>query len=383
MGTGDAVRPGKETVEAASSTTSELEISAEHRRAVTGLCGQAFGANRFQIDRLTDVNLGRGAFSVVLRAELTHDPDADHRKPVTSAGSAKRQTPEPNGASELPTSVVAKLPVEGPNGQAAITGGAYAREALAYRSIVQHSPVRTPTLYALQQPADGTSLLLLEDLSPFRAADQLDGLAAGDALEVVSALSRLHQSWQEPGRLADLAVRRNTVAGFAPDALERGLKALTSKWGDEVSQQQRETFSRLVRARQGLVERFEAETPTLCHGDPRADNLAFDDRASQPDGSGSVILFDWQQLAVQFGEADVAWLAATSLAAPVRRTLDEPMIAAYRGDMDRYRLGFALPGLAVLMLAQREFPTERAKRFVSISLQRIAAALDDLEVAAR
>ncbi len=378
------MRPAKETGDAANLAPNALEISQHHHQAVVGLCNEAFGPGRFQIQRLTDVNRGRGAFSVVVRAELAHNDDAHH-----SISQDLGPVPGSGSATSRPTSVVAKLPVDGPNGEAAASGGAYAREALAYRSIVKRSPVRTPALYAVQQPTASSTLLLLEDLSRFRAADQIDGLAVEDALAVADSLRRLHQAWQEPDRLADLAVRRNTVAGFAPEGLERGLKALESKWAHEVSEQQRASFSRLVRARQRLVDRFEAETPTLCHGDPRADNLAFDDGGVRPlpgetsaAEAGAVILYDWQQLAVQFGEADLAWLAATSLTAPVRRALDEPLIAAYGGDMDRYRLGFALPGLAVLMLAQREFPTERARRFVSVSLQRIATAIDDLEVSA-
>lgn len=372
MGTGDDVTSAEET--GPETGQGEPVIGADHHQAVADLCAEAFGADRFELGTLTDVNRGRGAFSVVLRADLIHHQVKTSASGDTTAGGIAR-----------PNAVVAKLPVEGPNGAAATTGGAYVREALAYTSIVGRSPVRTPRLYALQQPTDGTCALLLEDLSPYRAADQLDGLGVSDALAVAGALQRLHRSWDEPARLAELTVRRNTVAGFAPEALERGLAALASTWADEVSEEQRATFRRLVAARPGLVERFEAAVPTLCHGDPRADNLVFDDRgdaAGNGDQETSVILFDWQQLAVQFGEADLAWLAATSVTTPVRQTLDEPMVSTYGGDIDRYRLGFALPGLAVLMLAQRDFPTERARRFVAVSLQRIAAALDDLDVAA-
>ncbi|MEM7323070.1 MAG: phosphotransferase, partial [Actinomycetota bacterium] len=362
----------------------------EHRQAVGELVADAFGPDRCRVERLTDVNRGRGAFSVVLRAELTGiGPNGEEQSP---------------GA--VPSSVVAKLPVDGPNGRAATIGGAYVREALAYRTIIADSPVRAPLLHAIRQPADGTCSLLLEDLGRYRAADQLDGLEVVDALRVAASLRRLHRAWADKSRLAGLSVRRNTVGGFTPDGLRLGLAALDTRWADHVTDDHRRTFRDLVAVRAGLVERFEAAPQTLCHGDPRADNLVFDDtreiddqlnteRTGAPcDGDGdetegeprsgtdAVILFDWQQLAVQFGEADLAWLAATSLTAPVRRELDRQLAAAYDGDLDRYRLGFALPGLAVLMLAQRDFPTERARRFVAVSLQRIATALDDLEVAA-
>lgn len=366
MGTGDAVRSAKETPAESQTPPSPAEIDEPYRQAVESLCAEAFSPKPFEIGNLVDVNRGRGAFSVVLRAELNYP----------------RASPSGDGSTlEHPNSVVAKLPVGGANGVAAITGGAYTREALAYRSIVMDSPVRTPRLYAVQQPADGTCSLLLEDLSQYRAADQLDGLTPDDAVSVVSVLQRFHRAWDEPERLGGLTVRRNTVAGFSPDALDDGLEALATRWEGQVSQQQRRVFQKLVTARASLVEQFEAMPVTLCHGDPRADNLAFDDGEEAGD-ERSVILFDWQQLAVQFGEADLAWLAATSLEVEVRRQIDDEIVRTYGGNTDRYRLGFALPGLAVLMLAQRDFPTERARRFVSVSLQRIAAALDDLDVAA-
>ena len=121
---------------------------------------------------------------------------------------------------------------------------------------------------------------------------------------------------------------------------------------------------------------------TLCHGDPRADNVVFaeDDRA---------VLFDWQQMAVQFGEADLAWLLSTSTTPETRRDVEADVIASYalaRGQnaattWERYRLGMVLPGLAVLFLAQRETADERTEQLIATSLERIGIAVDDLAAA--
>ena len=80
------------------------------------------------------------------------------------------------------------------------------------------------------------------------------------------------------------------------------------------------------------------------------------------------MLFDWQQIAVQFGEADLAWLMATSLDPEVRRAGHEDLVGAYGADIDRLRLGFVLPGLAALMLAQRTADHPRTRRFIATSL---------------
>jgi hypothetical protein len=325
---------------------------------VRALCRTAFGDPSPAITALRDVNQGRGAFSIVVRADLAPGPVG---------------VEEP---SAFPPSVVAKLPVEGPNGQAAVTSGAYTREAMAYRTVLPESPIRSPELFALDEPGDGTSALLLADLSNERAVDQLQGLTADDALEVATALVRFHHHWAEEGSagaLAGLDVRRNTLARLPHQSLRTGLDLLEQRWGDAVSAAHREVFARLVDRHDTLADQFGRQTPTLCHGDPRADNLFFA-------LDGRPILLDWQQMAVQFGEADLAWLAATSLEVPTRRAVERDLLAAGGSDLDRYRLGLALPGLAVLLLAQREVANDRARRLVACSLHRIATAIADFEL---
>lgn len=318
---------------------------------VAALCRSAFGPDGPTITGLTDANRGRGAFSVVLRAELAWPGS-------TAAG---------------PSSVVAKLPVGGANGRSAIESGAYDREALAYGSLLPGSPITTPTIFAIDQPGDGTCSLLMEDLSSHRSYDQVTGLPGEAALAVARQLTHFHRAWADDPRLAGLPVRRNTVAGLPGDGLAAGLACLETSWSDVLGPDERDLYRRLVDARPRLAERFAAAPTTLCHGDPRADNFVFD-------RNGRLVLFDWQQLAVQFGEADLAWLSATSLEVDGRRRLDDDLVNAYGGSRDRYRLGMALPGLAVLLLAQRELGGERTRRFVAVSLKRIAAAVGDLDV---
>ncbi len=331
----------------------------DHADQVRALCRAAFGPAGHRVGRLDDLNRGRGAFSVVLLVELLWDG-----------------APSTEPTADRPAAVVAKLPVPGPNGQAARASGAYRREALAYRDVLTSSPVAHPRAHAVLTDEDDGAAFLLEDLTGQRLSDQLDGLAEPDAVAVAEALARFHRAWAGSDRLARLAVRRNTLAGLTPEALRSGLEAVDRRWGEVVGPGERAVFADLVEAHQGLVERFDRAPVTLCHGDPRADNLAFgrDD--------GAPILFDWQQMAAQFGEADLAWLAATSLTVAERRRIEADLVGAGQGDRDRYRLGLALPGLAVLLLAQREMPTERGRRLVGESLRRIAAAVADNETAA-
>ncbi|MDH3292858.1 MAG: ecdysteroid 22-kinase family protein, partial [Acidimicrobiia bacterium] len=320
--------------------------------------------------RSSEIGHGKGTFSDVYRLWLSRRSDARLHPP--------------------PRTVVAKLPTESPNRDGAAADGAYLREYVAYRHLLGHSPVSTPT--CLGQAIDGTTAaFLLEDLTGHRFVDQIDGLQASDAATVAEHLARLHRFWsrrlsEEASPVAVHHVRGATVARFAPERLLAGLEALAGNW-EEIGGATIKAFAGLMDNRDRLVETFvrasgpragggafDPPSVTLCHGDPRADNLCFAQ-------DGTPVLFDWQQIAVQFGEADLAWLMATSLDPEVRRAGHEDLVGAYGADIDRLRLGFVLPGLAALMLAQRTADHPRTRRFIATSLIRIGSALQDYEVA--
>ena len=298
-----------------------------------------------------DLNGGRGVFSRVVRAELAWNGPATHRPPT----------------------VAVKLPAPGPNGEAAAATGACRREALAYTRLIPHSPITAPRAWLVHHGPGAAASFVLEDLSGLRVVDQLDGLPPGDALAVAGALARFHRHWARPDRHRNLPLRRAVPAAIPAEALTRGLAALDERWGDVVDGAQRAVFARLVARRAELVAAFTAGPVTVCHGDPRADNVAF-----APSGP---VLFDWQQPALQTGAADVAWLAATSLNPETRRALDADLAAAGGCTLDAYRTGLLLPGLAVLLLAQRAADSKRTARFIATSLHRIATAVADFELA--
>lgn len=319
---------------------------------IGSLLAEAFDGRAGEIASVTDANQGRGVFSRVLRVRLA----------PTSEGAG------------MPASVVLKIPALGTNGEAARRSGAYRREALAYCRLLPRSPVRTPTAHLVVHDDDGFAWFVMEDLGSRRAVDQLDGLDLDDGLRVAVELRTFHRFWSDPTRLDRLSVRHATPQTLDRAGLEKGLEALGRNWDHVIDAEHRDVFKALLDRRDALTAKFaDASAPTLCHGDPRADNLVFE-------ASGRPVLFDWQQIAIQLGEADLAWLAATSLDTEHRRSADDALVAAYGTSLDRYRLGFVLPGLAVLLLAQRELTDERSARFVESSLQRISCALLDLDV---
>lgn len=312
-----------------------------------------------------DLGGGRGIFSRVYRIELNWSHS--------------------DKLADQPRFVVVKLVANGANHESAIAIGAYAREALAYSELLPLHPQRTPRCYAAVLNDDGSYNFVLEDLSHGRSVDQVAGLSPQDAATLARSLGRWHSRDVSSAisTAADrLGVRGPTTAGLSAEGMRRGLDTLRSTWADTLSETEIETFERLVARRHDLIDQFESLPASLCHGDARADNVMFE-VDDEP-----VVLLDWQQVARQAAEADLAWMCATSLSPAARRDSEQKLIATFAEasnqpqsqTSDRYRSSLILPGLAVLFLAQRHIGSEQAKRFVQASLRRIAAAVVDHEL---
>ena len=206
----------------------------------------------------------------------------------------------PIESSPIP-SVVVKMPKSGPNGDAARRSGAYEREEYAYRSLLIPE-VPTPACFGIVKTANGPAFVL-DDLTGLQFVDQLEGLDLPQIEAVVDALGTCHHLI-DPTIAQDLGVRHITPATFDRSALQRGLGSLPvgamSTFG-----------SLLARADEAIDSFASLVDPVLCHGDPRADNVAFRREVDGP----VAMLYDWQQIALQAGEADLFALSADELAA--------------------------------------------------------------------
>ena len=347
--------PSEATQEPSEATQepSEATQAIDRFDAVASVIEQALGSGK-PVRSMNMVDGGRGVFSNVWRCELD----------------------DPVG------SVAVKMLRTNSNGLAAVASGAAAREVLAYRTILPRTPaVSAPRCFGIADDPGGDPAFVFEDLSSHRSSDQLDGLDDSDVRAITLELIALHEAWAEHPDLDMIDVRRAAPASFADAGIDRGLDVLDNEWMS-VDPGLRSALRRLADHRALAIEAFVEEGGiTLCHGDPRADNVVFET-------DGRAVLFDWQQMAIQFGEADLAWLLATSVTPAVRRAIETDVVASYamaRGQdaattWRRYVLGMVLPGLAVLFLAQRQTPDARSRAFVRTSIERIATAIKDLRV---
>jgi hypothetical protein len=268
-------------------------------------------------------------------------------------------------------SVVVKMPRPGPNGEVARRTGAYERERIYYGSLWNPS-LPAPRCHGIAETAAGPAFVL-EDLTRCRLVDQMVGLDDADTELVVEALVECHDGL-DLARAHKHHVRSNTASAFTGAALTTGVGRLGAH--------RRPPFARLLERRDSLIEECAGFSgQVLCHGDPRADNVAFRVGVS---GVSKAVLFDWQQIAIQVGEADLAWLLATSMSPEQRRRVERRVVTMYADAMDRaveeswlrYRTALVLPGLAVLLLVQRR-ASGRLAELVDLSVERIGAAVAD------
>lgn len=334
-----------------------MSLSSSVASVVAPIVAAVFGDD-VEPASVENIDGGRGVFSHVVRCRLQSQ----------------------DSSRELPKTVAIKWLRDNANGASAMSSGAASREVLAYERLLPATPtVSAPRCFGVGADSRGRPALVLEDLSEERWSDQLDGLSPHDLRLVTAELICLHEQWAGAAELDTLEVRRSTPSNLPVEGIANGLRALE---GWDVAPDHVEALQRLADVRTAAVAAFVGEkAPTLCHGDPRADNVAF--------RHNRAVLFDWQQLAVQFGESDLAWLLATSATPDVRRQVESDIVASYAlaRNQDaattwrRYAVGMVLPGLAVLFLAQRTADDERTQRFIATSVQRIAIAVDDLGVA--
>ena len=292
-----------------------------------------------------------------------------------------------------PSSLVVKIAPSSTEARRVAAGyGFYAREVAVYRELGDEIGLRIPTIYlAEHDPATDDFVIVMEDLSGLRSANQVAGCRPADARQVVGDLARHHACFWEDSRLGDLAAlssfasppfpafHRQTTTAAWPATLARfgellppRFRALGDAWG--------EVGPRL------MVE-MGARPRTLTHGDARLDNMFFSDDARP------VTLVDWQLASPWPGALDLACFIALSLSIDDRRRFGDELLAHYhQGLVDGGVLDYPMAELiedlrrAVLFwfcspitVSGLELATDRAVELARVIIERSMAAIDDLD----
>jgi hypothetical protein len=290
-----------------------------------------------------------------------------------------------------PAHLIAKLPATDP----AVRAGAammYRTEVNFYRELAPRIRVPVPHCYVAEVTDDATAFtLLLQDLSPAAAGDQLTGCTPAQARAAAIAIAGLHgSSWCDPNleKFDWLIPRMSTYVEFTAPRLptlarsfleKRDLDAAT----EDVLRRFAESFETWAVGRPSPF--------SLLHNDYRLDNLLFSPADTTETTALSVV--DWQSLSTGRPLQDVAYLVGTGLHPQERRAHERDIIAAYHNKLeahgvrdydadlcwDDYRHALFHGPYICLMAEAVATPTERGRQMFSVMAQRSATAIRDLD----
>jgi hypothetical protein len=293
------------------------------------------------------------------------------------------------GAGDGPDRLIVKLPASDPASRAAGQLG-YRCETTFYRTVADRVRLDIPRCYFAAMNASGDGFtLVLEDLAPAEAGDQIAGCSLDQARAAAVNVAGLHApTWNDSSLreldwlIPDLAAYPEMAAAFLVDA--------TAQFVDRY-----EVTPDIAATLRGFADRFvdwatgRPEPFALLHSDYRLDNLLF----AQSDTPRPVVAVDWQVVTVGCPLRDVAFMVATGLPTASRRAGEKGIVEAYHRRLvalgvdgysaeqcwEDYRYGLFQAPLITVLGAFVAQPTARGDRMFTIMAERSSTAITDLD----
>lgn len=243
-----------------------------------------------------------------------------------------------DGPGRGPESVVAKFSSRDETSRATgVQTLTYETEVAFYRDLAGTVEVSRPQCYfAAVEPGTPDVVLVLEDLAPAVAGDQLAGCTVAEAELAMDEAARLHgPRWGDPALL-----------GFKwlADKLSGDPSLITffgMMWPGFVDRYRDTLTAESLRVGDRMVAHGAhwAEDPppalTLCHADYRLDNMLF-----APAGSARPLaVVDWQTVRLGVGTSDVSYFLGAAMPAEARRRHEKDLVARYHAALSAYDIG--------------------------------------------
>jgi aminoglycoside/choline kinase family phosphotransferase len=232
-----------------------------------------------------------------------------------------------------PPTMIAKLPAADPTSRAtALALRSYENEVRFYQQLAPGLPIRTPEVYYADiEVTTARFVLLLEDMTPARQGDQLQGCTADMAGVALDELVRLHAPrWADPSLAAmewlhrDREAQQQFLMMLLPSLWDGFRQRYTTELGHDVHVAGDALFARL-----GQYLSADSEPWTVVHGDYRLDNLLFD---ATPGGVPLTVV-DWQTCGHGPALNDVAYFIGAGLLPDVRSAVEEDLVREYHGGL--------------------------------------------------
>lgn len=232
-----------------------------------------------------------------------------------------------SNCSELPSTIVAKLPSSNPaSAERMRVGGGAKAEVCFYQQVNQSVGLRVPECYFSQlDEHTGRFVLLLEDLSKYRSIGDAETLSENEIAAVVKSLAASHATWWENPQLDEL----NWIRGFDASSRTASFIAGWDVLMDRFDTPKLHTLGeRVMRTVVNAQERLTSPPTTFLHLDVRQENLFFAGTDEDPEP----IFIDWQN--VRRGRSVVS-LGCFLAFLNQRDDVEDSMLDLYASELER------------------------------------------------
>ncbi len=221
-----------------------------------------------------------------------------------------------------------KMPSPDPRTRAITRQFGYdAREAGAYRFLLDGAGLRTPRCHAVIDAPDGPILVL--DALCGAPADQLRGATAAEALAAAELAAAVHaRFWNAPALAVCpwLPVPTDAVVTMYEQLFAMTWEPFGALVDGVVPAEQLAAAERAMTRFGAVCEGFATAPRTLVHGDYRLDNLLFDE-------TGRAGVLDWQLAAWGRGPYDLAFFVSGSVEPGLLAEIEDDLLAAYHAAL--------------------------------------------------
>ncbi|MEZ5281573.1 MAG: phosphotransferase [Acidimicrobiales bacterium] len=232
----------------------------------------------------------------------------------------------------VPATAIVKLPATDP---AALAVGkllkVWHREAMFYEQLAPRLPstISVPRSYrTIIEPSSHRAAVLIEDMAPAAAGDQVKGASPEAARAAVAALAGLHAPWWGMPRTAHLEWvpgidRPNTGAGLQ-GAMEASFERFAARFAYLLEAETIEWTRRFVPQVRDYLASMARRPLTIAHADFRLENMLF-----APGDDSKVTIVDWQTAMYTGGATDLSFFCTTSLDITTRRAMEDELCDLY------------------------------------------------------
>jgi hypothetical protein len=208
----------------------------------------------------------------------------------------------------------------------------YVREVRFYRELAASARVDTPALYAGEVGPDGRFFLLLENLAPASAGDQMRGMPPKDIRVALREIAKLHAAFWGHGDRPGLEwVETGSLAQpfYAPEVIRAMWPGFRTRYQDRLRAEH-------IRVCDAFCELYDSYSRPLqrprcvTHNDFRPDNILY----GAP-GNARLSVVDWQSAGLGFNAVDVAYMIGGAFEGDARRSLETGFLVEYHTELLR------------------------------------------------